>query len=320
MRGWSGRLAWPYVAPRRAAPEALPEGKKKDDKDRDDDDEEEDEDDEDYKVSGGDDAANVGNKKDKDKGREVEVDLDPQAIIEVVGEDEQETLAAAAGRAKEVPEEERLVPLEVAPVAGDAPTFVYMFADIDIDEIRVPDVTTRGIVEEGVLQFVDQLGRSGYNWGIGCLKVCARSGALCTLIESAHRLQAIRRLLEQGGPGFTKAVGFQVVSRSNEQLLSAIDIFSLRQTANAGNVMHNPTTQTQHVHWMGNMVCAMQRTLTAVAAAGAARTPEPAQVPAVQLRIASANVTGIVAQIEEHNAVPVCKTGKPLAPESLKRL
>ena len=332
--------AQPYVPPRRVHPEGRPqqtdeddEAQEKDESDADKEYEapeeinvvpEEEEDDEDEED---DEEEPIVNKR-KNTGRSdaLAAERDDKIIV-VLDDDENE---AEVDAFQDVPEENKLLPLETAPVAGGAPTFVYTFANVALSSIVVPELTTREIVEEGVLNFVHSLTREGYDWGVGAIKVCALSALLYTLIDGAHRLEAIRRLQHSGVAGFDSPdIAVQLVSRTDKRSLSQSDVLSLGARANAVNHVHNPTTQSQHMHWMGNMVFAMQTRMdsiadakhaAAVAAAEAAGNAVPVRPPRDLLRIATANVTGIVMKIEENGATPVGKSGKPLATESLKRL
>jgi len=266
--------------------------------------------------------------KRKNKGRSdaIAVEQDDKIVV-VLDDDENE---AEVDAQDDVAEEDKLLPLEAAPVAGEAPTFVYAFANVAITSIVVPELTTREIVEEGVLNFVHSMTREGYDWGVGAIKVCALEALTYTLIDGAHRLEAIRRLNESGVAGFGfKDVAVQLVSRTDKRRLSPSDVLTLGARANAVNLVHNPTSQSQHLHWMGNMVSAMQTQMdstadakhaAAVTAAEEAGNVVPVRPPRELLRIATANVTGIVTQIEKNGATPVGKSGKPLATESLKRL
>ena len=236
-----------------------------------------------------------------------------------------------------VREEDMIQPLQPAPLLGDDKAFKVEYGTVVASDIRVPELTVRGMEQSDVDAFVDKMREAGYDWGIGAIKIhykaspddgsrgsgsrgsggsgsrgvggvgggTSGSGTqVAFLIDGAHRLSAYLHLHQEGAKGFeSPRIGVQVYTRVNGKDLSAADVLILGQRANAAFLVHNPTTQSQQVHWVTNLLIAMQR-----------------DEPDLPLRSSNFKIVEVVQMVIANGGRPVGSNGRPLQNESLNRL
>ena len=226
-------------------------------------------------------------------------------------------------------------PLAAAPLLGDDKAYRMEFATVKAAAVKVPELTVRGMEQSDVDTFAEKMQHSGYDWGIGAIKIhhkkvvradlsgssssssssgsgsgsgsssrCSSKRIGAYLVDGAHRLAAYLQLHRAGAKGFeSPRIGVQVISRVDGKDLSAADVLILGQRANAAFLVHNPTTQSQQVHWVSNLLIAMQR-----------------DKPDLPLRAANVSVVEVVQMVIANGGRPVGSGGRPLQNESLNRL
>ena len=186
--------------------------------------------------------------------------------------------------------------------------------------------------QSDVESFINKLREAGYDWGIGAIKIhykaspddgsrgsggsgsrgvgevgggTSGSGTKVPfLIDGAHRLSAYLHLYHEGDKGFESTrIGVQVYTRVYRKDLSAADVRFLGQRASAAFFVHNPTTQSQQVYWVSNLLTAMQR-----------------DKPDLPLRSSSFKLIEVVQMVIERGGCPAGTDVRPLQKESLNRL
>jgi len=212
-----------------------------------------------------------------------------------------------------------LQPLASVAHTGQHQTYRTSFDEVLPEDVGVPSRTTRTLTEEGVNRFIVKFRQSNYDFGVGAIKVCltklpekgasgksSETTKRFTLIDGAHRLAAVKRLTEEDPESFppSRKLGVQVYRRADGKPLTKADMLGLGLRANSVHLTHNPTTQSQHIHWIVNFIVSTEEQLD----------------EGIFLRLKTVNITMMAKKVMDNDIRPTGAGGKEIGIESIKRL